>query len=83
MSAVQASGQSIGMRSIGAALEVSSGVCGTVVLVTVSLSDAPQPGALGNRVPLDSQLDAQAVDVDAKPADPAQPAAPQGPGGRA
>ena len=96
VSAVQASGQSIGMRSmgaraerIGAALEVSSGVCGTVVLVTVSLSDAPQPGALGNRVPLDSQLDAQAadgdvdVDVDAKPADPAQPAAPQGPGGRA
>ena len=77
MSAVQASGQSIGMRSIGAALEVSAGV----VLVTVSLNDAPQPGAPGNRVPLDSQLDLQAPDGDAQPADPAQPAAPQGPSG--
>ena len=83
VSAVQASGQSIGTRSMGAraericaALEVSSGVCGTVVLVTVSLNDAPQPGVLGNRVPLDSRLDAQA-------ADSVPPAAPQGPGGLA
>jgi signal transduction histidine kinase len=58
VAAVQTAGQSVGMRSmaaraerIGAVLDVSSGVCGTVVRVTVSLLNAPQP--LGNRVPLD------------------------------
>jgi signal transduction histidine kinase len=62
VAAVQAAGQSVGMRSmaaraerIGAVLDVSSGVCGTVVRVTVSLLNAPQP--LGNRVPLDSQFE--------------------------